>query len=458
MSTVQEFEKTTENISETFTGEGYHNHFNDSNLDEKESDRRIIFTKLDIRSLLSEKTYCETTKTNASVSKNNNCKIFVPTPNEKSTIILKYLEIFCQQDENVLYRNQEKKIIHNVSLQCELTRKNGDKYMIATNISGTKLGNSFGGICQHLNLLNTTDIPNKSGYCISISESFVEHQIGYCCVGAFKYIPKGALQLDAIMAWLKKDGYTYIIESFHFLSVICLCIIFVSGIVSRKYRSERGNQILIHFALSMFIQFILFMSICSMEVSHFWCDVQSMVSHYFTLVESCWTSIIAYLQFKRFVKVFDKEPNHLILKLCAIAYLFPFLPLTLWIIYHEKNTELVNYLTFCLPEFLIMLVNSMLLILIARNIVFVKNEYIEHKKSLTMEVKLIFFLFFILDFSWFDVILAQFTSNKLFIYLFLFTQSLQGFMLFFVFGIMNDHNRFIYKKFLMTSVKKILRR
>ncbi|XP_044744790.1 uncharacterized protein LOC123306736 [Coccinella septempunctata] len=407
-----------------------------------------VFTKIQIQRMPG--------KNSSPKARKNKCKIVVD--DLKTNSLAKYLDNFCRRSENFEYSEGT---TANNSEKCELVKENEHKYIITTRDSKNNYRSDLlDRICGNFSLLKSSELNNifGSSFCLRIAEYYIAYQDRKCCVGSFSFIPEDALQTEAVLIWAKQSGFSYVILSFYILSFVSLCIIFVSGLVSRKYRAERGNQILIHFAFSMFAQFVLHNAACWINVTPLLCNLHSMLSQYFTLVESCWTSIIAYLQFKRFVRVFDKEPNHLILKLCGIAYVFPILPISLWMIYHKTDTQMMNYLTFGLPEFLILLINSTLLILITRNIVFVKNEYIEHKKSLSMEVKLIFFLFFVLDFSWFLIILADLTASVFFIYLFIITQSLQGFMLFFVFGIMNDHNRLIYKKFLSIYSKKILLR
>ncbi|XP_045481323.1 adhesion G-protein coupled receptor D1-like [Harmonia axyridis] len=389
----------------------------------------------------------------------NNCNIMVDKFDVNSMKILNHLNTFCKRDKNFDLAMNTRNIGFNESNECEVKRQIGERYIIVTKYSKNISENDvLIKICKHLNHINEENIQDiENSICIFISDHYLQYHNKKCCIGSFDFIPKSALQIEMIMLWIQKDGSSYFIGTFYCVSFICLCIIFLSCIVSRTYRSERGNLILIHFAFSIFVQFILHVFSCLMIVSPFSCYLQSIAFHYFSLVESCWTSIIAYLQYRRFVKVFDNEPNHFILKLCSIAYILPIIPIFVWILYHRSNTELANYLTFGLPEFLILLINSTLLILIIKNLVFGKNKYIKHRKSLSMEVKLIFFLFFILDFSWFHIILADITSKKIFIYLFLFTQSSQGFMLFFVFGIMNEQNRLIYRKFLYEYSRGFLR-
>ncbi|KAK9886567.1 hypothetical protein WA026_017494 [Henosepilachna vigintioctopunctata] len=284
-----------------------------------------------------------------------------------------------------------------------------------------------------------------------------------CCRHHFKYYFKyfpvfrsyGKIFLESVE---RKLFLSFTLDVGFFLSILALICVFVSTLMSKRWRKEKGNMILFHFSLPIFAQIIIHFSICLFDLDIFQAKLASITFQYFTIVEFSWTSIIAYMQYKRYVKILNGARISSISTLVAFAYLSSAIPTLLRIIL-EKNYSVITitYLTFSIPQAVFLFINLVILILILRNIVCMRVETVDKKSNFSTEFKLIVILFFIFDLGWILAMFAYLTSNIAFAYIFIFSQSIQGFILFFIFVVLNKRNQKIYKrKFGLCSVQNVI--
>lgn len=272
-----------------------------------------------------------------------------------------------------------------------------------------------------------------------------------CCRYHFKFYFKYFPVLQSYVGELLQsiEGtilLSFILDSGFIMSFIALICIFVSMIISRKLREETGNIILLHFCTSIFIQIILHILICQNDMSYPVSKLASISFQYFTLVEFVWTTVIAFIQYRRYVTVLYSNPNYSVLKISSIVYTVSAVPAVIRIIWDQNHSKFMTYLTFAVPQMITLIVNLIILLMISKNILCTKSWSPHHKRSVSVEAKVIFMLFLILDLGWIVAMLAIFTSNIIFAYIFVFSQSLQGFVLFFIFIIINKRNRQVLKK------------
>ncbi|XP_044744791.1 adhesion G-protein coupled receptor D1-like [Coccinella septempunctata] len=269
----------------------------------------------------------------------------------------------------------------------------------------------------------------------------------------FKYFPVlQTYQVELLESIEKNIILSTILDVSFTMSIFSL--IFLTMTISRKLREERGNIILIHFCISIIVQIILSIIICRFEMDVTASKIMSFTFQYFTLVEFAWTSVIAFTQYRRYVTIIYCDQSYSIAKISTVVYISSAIPIAVRAIWDPDHSKFMTYLTFSLPQFITLIINFVILFLITRNIMCVRAWYPHQKRGVSREAKLVFTLFLILDLGWIIALLAILTSNILFAYIFIYTQSLQGFVLFFAFIVMNRCNREILKKKLTNCGKE----
>ncbi|XP_045466830.1 adhesion G-protein coupled receptor D1-like [Harmonia axyridis] len=264
----------------------------------------------------------------------------------------------------------------------------------------------------------------------------------------FKYFPVLQPFVVPLLESIEKELTLSLIMDIGFItSIFALVFILLSVVLSRKLRERKGNIILAHFCFSIFVQIILHVLICLFNLNITLSKWTSIIFQYFTLVEFAWTSVIALIQYRRYVIVFDSTLNSSVLKITAFIYIICAIPIAARILWDHNHSKLMmTFLTFSLPQFLTLIINLIILILISRNIMCMSSWSPQQKRNISVEAKLIFILFLTLDLGWIIAMLAYLSSNIIFAYIFIFSQSLQGFALFFTFILMNKPNRKILKQ------------
>ncbi|KAJ8925520.1 hypothetical protein NQ315_009359, partial [Exocentrus adspersus] len=246
------------------------------------------------------------------------------------------------------------------------------------------------------------------------------------------------------------------------LSIIGISGILLTAGLFERWRKNTGNQILVHFSVAISIKIVL------LYVS-FWiyadksegivCSVTGAILHYAILSEFCWMLIIAILQFKRFVEVLGGPPKFVLLKACICGWVFPLLPVTLILLVDKKNynegqvgicypSGLGLYLGIWLPLIIIISINFVIYIFIIYNVFHKKTEtrdLVNHE--ILFQWRLALLLFSMLGLTWLFGFLSQIPGlEDIFIYLFCFSASLQGFVMFLFFIVFNKSTRFLYSQ------------
>lgn len=253
------------------------------------------------------------------------------------------------------------------------------------------------------------------------------------------------------------------------LSLFGVLGIFVTAAVFKSWRSQASTKVLLHLCLAMTLQMVLFVFINTDDLSEQLvshgastrCVLLGAVLQYSILVLFSWMLIIAFLQFQRYVTVIGiQRPRHYILKAALVAWLLPLLPTLLVACidpdsYLPTEAQLATDTGICYPSGYGLTFGVLLpitLITVANLVIFVYVFYsISHSLGQTVhraerqlvykQIRLSILLFFLLGLSWIFGIFAFMGAGIAFSYLFCLTATMQGFVLFIYFVLIDEANR-----------------
>ncbi|EDV90816.1 adhesion G-protein coupled receptor G7 [Drosophila grimshawi] len=253
------------------------------------------------------------------------------------------------------------------------------------------------------------------------------------------------------------------------LSLLGVLGIFVTAAVFKSWRSQASTKVLLHLCLAMTLQMILFVFINTDDISeqlivhrdYSRCVLLGASLQYTILVLFTWMLIIAVLQFQRYVTVIGIErPRRYILKAALVAWTLPLLPTLLTACidpasYLPTAEQLETDTGICYPSgygLTFGVVLPVTLITVANLVIFVYVFYsISHslsqsvqraeRKLVNKQIRLSVLLFFLLGLSWIFGIFAFMQAGIVFSYLFCLTATMQGFVLFVYFVLLDEANR-----------------
>ncbi|XP_037805662.1 uncharacterized protein LOC119599827 [Lucilia sericata] len=267
------------------------------------------------------------------------------------------------------------------------------------------------------------------------------------------------------------------------LSLLGLVGIWITALLFKSWRSQASNKVLLNMCVALTLQMVLFLFVNTDDVaealvekhSYTKCIVLGALLQYSILVLFTWMLIVAFLQFQRYVTVIGiQRPKHYIIKSAIIAWGLPLVPTLLVALLDSKsyipsNYQLATDTGICYPSgnglhFGVILPVS--LIVLANLAIFLYVFYsISHTLSMSMQrnekqmvikqIRLSILLFFLLGLSWIFGIFAFMKAGIVFSYLFCLTATMQGFVLFIYFVIIDENARTSWQKLLCpTCVKK----
>lgn len=256
------------------------------------------------------------------------------------------------------------------------------------------------------------------------------------------------------------------------LSLIGIIGIFVTAIVFRSWRSKYSSKFLLQLSAAIALQMILLVFInsdddllVSISGNLYGCIATGALVHYSILVMFFWMLIVAYLQFIRYVIVFNQIATaNFLLKSSIFGWGMPMLPVFIVVAVDPRSYIPSKNVKFCYPNgygLLFGLLVPIILIVIANIFVFlavvislIKGSSksaackVNDKNEATWsQLRLSVFLFFILGLSWIFGFLSD--SSVIFSYLFCVTATLQGFVLFLYFVILDPVARNLWKQMFM---------
>lgn len=263
------------------------------------------------------------------------------------------------------------------------------------------------------------------------------------------------------------------------LSILGIIGIFITAICFRTWREKASTKVLLQLSLAIALQMIL-ISFVSSEKHELSLDTASEKRscvilgtslHYSVLVTFSWMLITAFLQFKRYVIVLGNlKPERFFLKSFIIGWGSPLIPVVtvltidpyLYIpeIYGICYPQgLAFYFSVLLPIALIIIANLIVFILVIYNILKSgsskggSNRKHDHT-MICSQLRVSVFLFFLLGLTWIFGLLAQSQTTILFSYLFCLTATIQGFVLFLYFIVMDPITRKLWRESFRTWTNK----
>ncbi|KAH8362940.1 hypothetical protein KR084_003401, partial [Drosophila pseudotakahashii] len=253
------------------------------------------------------------------------------------------------------------------------------------------------------------------------------------------------------------------------LSLLGILGIFITAAISKSWRSQASTKIILHLCLAMCLQMGLFVFLNTDDISEklvvngdtVRCVALGAAMQYSILVLFCWMLIIAYLQYQRYVTVIGIErPRNYILKSALVAWSLPLVPTLLVAFldpdsYLPSSAKLSRDSGICYPSGLGLILGVILpisLIIIANLVIFVcvfysithslsQSKYKSDRNMLIQQIRLCILLLFLLGLTWIFGILAFVQVGLTFSYLFCATATLQGFVMFVYFVLLDQENR-----------------
>ncbi len=244
------------------------------------------------------------------------------------------------------------------------------------------------------------------------------------------------------------------------LSLLGLFGIYLSAILFRSWRSTVSTKYLLQISTASTLELIMILFVNTEYHSRLWiaseksplCIAFGAVLHYSVLVTWMWMFVIGYMQYSRYVVVFKKlDSNYAFAVSSMIGWGIPMIPVaTVLLIDCQSYIPTTSDDTICYPSgyslylalmtpiSIITTANLIIFVLIikslTKNIVHGRNE---PRAMILSKLRLFVFLFSLLGLTWIFSFLATTNAGLAFTYLFCATATLQGFVLFFYFVILD---------------------
>ncbi|KAF5298592.1 hypothetical protein FQR65_LT09687 [Abscondita terminalis] len=239
------------------------------------------------------------------------------------------------------------------------------------------------------------------------------------------------------------------------LSVIGLMGVFITAIIFKVYRETNG--IVINFSIAMTAQIVLLFVADNVSDNKVACTVFGALLHYIVLAQFLWMLAIAVLQYQRYVVIFSNPPSHVVIKTSLFAWGIPLIPVIIIVSISTDNYgKNVNGLCYAVGQYfsfgvlvpvaLIIIVNVMIFLRIMISVAGSRRIKVHRDKSYTskLQLRLAFMLFFLLGLTWGFGLLASIGGSVVYSYLFCITATVQGFVLFLFFIVLNEKTRMLW--------------
>lgn len=238
--------------------------------------------------------------------------------------------------------------------------------------------------------------------------------------------------------------------------------IYLSAILFQQWRKLCSTKFLLQFSTA--IGFEMIMVLVNSEANSLrlllddnisGCVALGALLHYSVLVTFFWMFIIAYMQYMRYVIVFHKlKTSHFFLKSSVFGWAIPFIPILLVLLIDPMSyvpdldvfsykicypSGFALYFAVMMPIALITFANFVIFFLVIKSLA-TDSDLVRRnrdKSTLMSQLRLSIFLFFLLGLTWIFAFLSSATTGLGFTYLFCITATLQGFILFFYFIVLD---------------------
>lgn len=265
------------------------------------------------------------------------------------------------------------------------------------------------------------------------------------------------------------------------LSLAGILGITITAIVFPSWREKAGSKVLLHLSASIALQMILicFVNTEVRSMNYFlnkqWmgCVAMGAMLHYSVLVAFMWMLITAYLQFLRYVRVIGPtRSNRFFLKSSIFGWGVPLIPVCIVVIFapdsYIPNLQQIDqgicyptgyslYLGVIVPMGIIVVANLVIFIMVIYHIMRGPDGKLRtssaNDRDLTLaQLRLSVLLFFLLGLTWIFGLCASTQVGLVFSYLFCLTATLQGFVLFLYFVILDPITRNLWGQWLKRYV------
>ncbi|XP_005176365.1 adhesion G-protein coupled receptor G7 [Musca domestica] len=266
------------------------------------------------------------------------------------------------------------------------------------------------------------------------------------------------------------------------LSLMGLMGIWITACLFKSWRAQASNKILLNMCVALTLQMVLFLFVNTDDISETLVDEHDYTKcvflgallQYSLLVLFTWMLLIAFLQFQRYVTVIGiQRPKHYIAKSAVLAWGLPLIPTLLVALIDPKSYvpstyQLVTDTGICypsgsglhfgviLPVSLIVTANLAIFVYvffsISRSLSMATQR--SEKKLVLKQIRLSILLFFLLGLSWIFGIFAFMKMGLVFSYLFCLTATMQGFVLFVYFVILDENSRRCWQQVLCPNRAK----
>ncbi|XP_034472002.1 adhesion G-protein coupled receptor G4-like [Drosophila innubila] len=242
------------------------------------------------------------------------------------------------------------------------------------------------------------------------------------------------------------------------LSLFGLLVIWLTAMLSKNWRSQRTTKLLLNLSLALWLLFVLLLIVYVNEwvwrfsfiQDHAECIALGALLQYSVLLLFMWMLLIGYRQYQLFVTVFAVGSQHMVLRMATIAGLMPLIP-TLLLLFIDSSSytplkDEGDIGTLCYPSGRGLVYGVLLpigLVLIANVYMFGRIFYsISHMQNRNCQLLLeqyrrFVLLFFLLGLTWIFGIFSYLELGLVFNFIFCVTASIQGFILFVYFVVLD---------------------
>lgn len=244
------------------------------------------------------------------------------------------------------------------------------------------------------------------------------------------------------------------------LSLMGIIGIFVTALRFDSWRQKPSNQLLLQLSIALALMLIVFFCVGSNHTGHeVWlCITLGAALHYLVLVTFMWMLVMAYLQFMRYVIVFVRiRSDRFVLKLSLLSWTLPMVPVIvvlcidpdLYVPHTDSDDDYSNSICYptglalilavMVPVALIVLCNLLIFGLVIYNLLQIQMV---NRSIVLAQMRVSAFLFFLLGLTWIFGFLSQVDGlGDVCLYLFCATATLQGFVLFVYFVVLEPSTR-----------------
>ncbi|KAH8262972.1 hypothetical protein KR044_002764, partial [Drosophila immigrans] len=250
------------------------------------------------------------------------------------------------------------------------------------------------------------------------------------------------------------------------LSLFGLMAIWLTAALSDRWRSLQATKLLLHLSLAMTLLFGTLLLVyvnewvwrIAFDAHPAGCIALGAMLQYLVLLLFSWMLLIGYLQYQRHVTVLVVRSEHMVLRLSITAWLLPLPPTLLLLLLDRTSYAPVPYqpgdiATLCypsgsglvygvlLPIGLVLIINGCVLGRIFYSISQIRHR---NKQLIWQQMHLLVLLFTQLGLTWIFGICSYFRLGLVFTYIFCITATLQGFILFVYFILLDNKARSVW--------------